>query len=672
MVFCLTIEEKNKFKQALKNREIDPEKLSNMTSAERRAFIAKYVGEENAVQVNSLFESKLLLKNQKAGYIGWAKKVAGITPEVRRDLISKIERLDKALEPREEEAFLEDLVRTRLGLTITEEEANTVFELTKKINTLKEKANKEGIFPSEKERLEYGAAKVALEKYINEIKLKANHVSFRESPPKKFLELIKEIPGTMKSIATSLDNSFWGRQGIKTLLDIRTSPIWFKNFLKSWIDISKQLVGYDVIDSIKADIYSRPNALNGKYEVGGYGLTVLSEEAYPSSLPEKIPLLGRLFKASEAAYNGGALRLRADLADRLIRVAEKQGVNTLDKTEAQGIGHLVGSLTGRGSIGKAEPLSKEINVVLFSVKFMKSNLDILTAGLTDKKIRSSKFARKEAAKSLLGILATLATVLTIAKLIDKDSVDEDPRSSNFGKIKLFGHWRDISGGMASFITLAARLAPTYHNGKLSHWKKTSTGNWIDLSEGKFGTQTAWDIVVESLFTDKLSPFASFFRDYLKGEFFSGEPFTLEEAFNKYTKPISYQNYEEFLKDPNSSLILGDIILEGLGFSSSVYIPKTDWEKSTSAEIQAFRKKVGEAQFKKANEDYNRVYNWWYNTTTQKDSYKKLSNEGKRQLQTEAKNKIKQMIFKANNFKYKTPKKTTEQKQEEKEIKNLLP
>src|SRR3990167_10542851 len=107
-IFCLTKETKQKFIESLRTRELDPSKLSEMTSTERRTFLEKYVGKENGVQVNSLFESKLLLKNQKAGFISWAKKVGGLSKEAKRDLLSRIERMDKVLNPTEGKAFLED------------------------------------------------------------------------------------------------------------------------------------------------------------------------------------------------------------------------------------------------------------------------------------------------------------------------------------------------------------------------------------------------------------------------------------------------------------------------------------------------------------------------------------------------------------------------------------
>ncbi len=88
MAWCLIKSQVEKFRQALKSGELNPGKLQEMTSEERRGYLAKFVGPENAMEVNALFESKLLLQNQKAGMISWAKKISGITPKTKMDLLS--------------------------------------------------------------------------------------------------------------------------------------------------------------------------------------------------------------------------------------------------------------------------------------------------------------------------------------------------------------------------------------------------------------------------------------------------------------------------------------------------------------------------------------------------------------------------------------------------------
>lgn len=668
MTWCLTPVAVDKLKKAFKDGEVDPVKLAGMESLARREFLSGYVGKENAVQVNSLFESKLLLKNQKAGYISWAKRTLGLSTPAKQDIISKIERLDKVLNPAEETQFLHDLASTRLKIDVTQEEAKNISDLSAKTTELKVKANKEGIFPTTKERMEYGASKVALEKYVNELKLKSRSVSFKEQPFKKTLDMVKEIPGVIKSVVTSLDNSFWGRQGIKVLLDFKTSPIWFKNFAKSWVDMGRELKGVDAMDLIKTDIYSRPNALNGKYTAGKYGLDVLSEEAYPSSFPERIPAFGRLFKASEVMYNGAALRLRADLADRLIKIAEKQGVNTLDPNEAVGMGRTISSMTGRGSLPLTPEQAKAANVLFFSVKFLKSNFDTLTAHQFDPKV--SSFAKKESAKSLLRIIATIASILTVAKLLNKDSVDLDRQSTNFGKVKVFGHWVDITGGMGSLVILASRLTPSLHDGQWGLWTKSSTGNWTNLTAGKYGQQTAMD-VFENFWEGKLAPVAGLTRDVWQGQNFQGQPVTLVNAAQNLLMPMSLQNYGQLKSDPNSASVLGSMILDMLGLSTSTYQYKSDWTTSTSKEMVQFKKKVGDTKFKEANDTYNQNYSYWYNTVSQDPKFKNLSDEGQQKLITEAKANIKDKVFKQYNFKYVPEKTTLQQTQEKGIIKKLL-
>lgn len=674
MAFCLTKQAKDDFKRALREREIDPIKLSAMESVARRTFLEKYVGRENAVQVNALFESKLLLKNQKAGYISWAKKVAGITPEVKRDLLSRIERMDTVLSPTEEQSFLQDLADTRLGFGVTEEEAKNISELSRRVVELRGKANLDGVFPTETDRLAYGSAQVAIEQYVNDLKLEAKRISFKEHPIKKTKQAALEIPGSIKSIVASWDNSFFGRQGIKTLY---TSPtVWGKAFLKSWVDIARQLkakgkwygAGDDaVINALKADIYSRPNALNGKYEAGNYGLNVLSEEAFPSSLPEKIPLFGRVFKASEVAYNGAALRMRADLADKLIKVAEKQGINTLNKEEARGMGQLVSSITGRGSIGKLEPVGKELNVLMFSIKFLKSNFDTLTAHQLDPK--ATPFTKKVAAQNWLKIVGTIAAILTIAKIHDKNSVDEDPRSTNFGKVKVFGRWTDITGGMHSLVTLAARLIPTMHDGQWGFWSKSRTGKFTNLAAGQYGQQTALD-VFENFWEGKLSPFAGVVRDVWTGKDFQGQPITLEGEMKNLLQPISLQNFQQLKEDPTakSGDILGAMILDGLGFSVNTTTYKKDWTTSTSKELTGFRAKVGDVKFKQANAKFNKQFGEWQIKVTTNLAFQRLSDTDKQKVIDAGKAKIQKDIEKQYGYSYKIKR----SKSGSKNIKSLLP
>jgi hypothetical protein len=664
-MWCLTKTLTNEFKKALKEGKLDPTNLAKMSSEKRNSTLAKYVGEENVIQVNSLFESKLLLKNQKAGYISWAKKVSGITPEVKRDLISRIERLDKVLSPEEEGVFLKDLASTRLKVDVTYEEASNVYQLSKtrqdKLNLIKEDSSLRS-----KERIDYGLADVALKDYIGELKLQTGKPSILErlSPTKAFFEL----SGATKSFLSTLDNSFFGRQGIKMLYS--NPKIWMRNFLKSWNDVGKELLGKDAMTPIKADVYSRPNAINGKYQTAKLDIGIAGEEAFPSTLPEKIPIIRRLFRAAETAFNGAALRMRADYADKIISVAEKQGIDTSSSKQMEGIGSLVNSMTGRGSIGKVAVMGKEINAALFSVRFLKSNVDTLTMHLVDPK--ATPFVKKEAALNMVKIIGSVAALETAAGMLWPGSVEPDPRSSNFGKIKIGNRTFDLTGGASSIITLAARILPTLHNGQLGFWSKSpTTGKMTQLNLNKYGANTALD-VFENFCESKLAPVAGLVRDIWKGQTYSGDPVTFESSVKDLVTPLSIQTFEQLIKDPDKSNLLGTMILEGLGINVNVFLPsKTNWTESTSKELLQFREKVGDAKFKQANTDFNNQYNDWLKKIKQDNEFLSLSEEAQQSVLTKGKDSLKEKIFKDYHFKYKEVK-TEKNKEEEKVIKGLIP
>ena len=570
-MFCLPKEFASRFTTALKGGKIVPEKLASMSSAERNTFFSEIVGKENALDVNALFESKLLLKDYKTGLVSWAKKVSGITEAIRKDLVSKIERLDKVLSASEERTFLSDLAEQKLGARVTFEEATNITRLSSEIAKAREAIPENSPIRSA-ERLDYGVRTVLFKEYIDGLKGKSGVLGM---PFKDWIrqpsQWFDTLAGTTKSIVASLDNSFVGRQGIKLLYTHPT--IWMRAFLKTWGDIGKELLGKDASLAVKADIASRPNALNGKYEAGKYDLGIKSEEAFPTSAPSKIPILGRLYKASEAAYNGAALRMRSDYADYLIAKAEKFGVDTLNKDQAQGIGKLTNSMTGRGEVGLTEGQSRFVNVAVFSIKFLKSNIDTLTAhrlGYAIEKGPARDFVRREAAVNLTKMVGTMAVILYTAEQLWPGSVDTDPRSANFGKIKIGDTRFDITGGMGSLVTLASRLVPTVHDGKLGFWTKSSTsGKYTDLLAGKYGQQNVLD-VLENFIENKASPLAGALRDLWKGEHFGGEKVTAGSTVKNLVTPISIQTYQDLKNNANAAPLISSMILEGLGISANTY------------------------------------------------------------------------------------------------------
>lgn len=373
---------------------------------------------------------------------------------------------------------------------------------------------------------------------------------------------VYELAGATKGIAASLDNSALFRQGWRTLF---TNPIiWADNAARSFPNIIRQLgkkaSNEDVINGIKAEIRGRENSRNGLYQKMKLDIGI-EEEMFPTSLPARIPLFGRLYAASETAYKGFLYRLRADLADKYVQVAKDSGVNLNDKLEVESIGRLTNSLTGRGNLGKAESIAGGLNTVFFSPRFIKSQFDFLTLHSTDK---MSVFARKQAAYNLLKAISGMALILGTAKAIAPESVELDPRSSDFGKIKIGNTRFDVTGGMGSMGVLASRLIAGAS-------KSPTTGRITELDSGKFGMPTRQDLIV-NYFTNKFAPAAGFIRDLTKKEDFDGSELTPQKRLSKLA-PIPAQNAYDTLKDPNSAPDLLVIIADGLGISTQNFGPR---------------------------------------------------------------------------------------------------
>jgi hypothetical protein len=617
MIYCLPEPFVGKMKEAMKSGKIDPMKLNEMDSASRRKFLSEIIGEDHSQQVNLLFEKKLLLKNQEKAIYDWAKQITGLSKKDKEETALKIkkafeEKQRRIYDPKEHEQFLNEITsdvyskKYKTGVSL--EEAQRITELTQDAKVTREKLDELAKTNPDKNNLGINADKVALDNYIGDLKIQANKRSM-VNPLKQptlggkanaMLSNAKIsanfIAENSRAIVASIDNSLWGRQGARALADPRFTKIWAKDFAKSWTDIGKTLrggigkgqtgkdivlgrdavkAGEDLINGLKAEIYGRKNYLNNRYDAnipgGGAKGTKLDigtgEEQYPTSFPEKIPVLGRLFKGSNIAYEAGAMRLRTDIADKVYAMAEKSGANLADNKIVGDLNEIVNGITGRGTFGgKSGKAEKAINNAFFSVKFFKSNLDYLTMPFRGSE-RISAPARKLAATNLLYTIATTATVLKIAQSLNPEDNKNifNPTSSNFGKIKAGKMTVDTTHGAGGIVVAAARVLA----------QQSTNNKGISTPLGGYGKSDGMDILYD--FTEnKLSPVASVIKDMVKQKTFTGEkPTILGEAKN-LTMPITLGNIGQFSKEPAPIALIG-LIADGLGFNTNVIPTKNEFK-----------------------------------------------------------------------------------------------
>lgn len=520
----------------------------------------------------------------------------------------------------------------KLGKKVTEEEAKNLVDLSQEVVKAKQALEAGG------DRLDYGRKRVEFEDYYNGLKEKAARKKLTEYvKPVNWGEGVSNVAGFAKALKASFDNSVIGRQGWKTLW---TNPdVWAKNSARTFGDFYNSMTGKDAMKEVRADVLSRPNSVNGLYKREGLAVGV-REEAYPTTLPEKIPILGNVFKGSQDAFTAWQYRTRADVFDRLVDVANKTNA------DIAGIGKVVNALTGRGHLGKLEAGADPFNNIFFSPRFLKSNVDLLTVHAFDKKIGG--FARRQAAENLVKVVLGTSAVLATASALDKDSVEFDPTSSDFGKIKSGNTRFNVSGGMGSILTLASRIIT-----KSS--KSSTTGLSTPLNQDRYGAKTSWD-VAGSFFEGKLSPMAGIVRDLMKGEDFKKNKPTIMGELSNLLTPLPITNAYEILSNPNSANLMLALIADGLGIGTNTYGTEVNWETDRGLEINQFKEKVGIDRFKEANKKFNDRYKEWFDKLDENPSYTSLEDTDKSTILSKKRTELKKDIFEEYHFKYKSSKK----------------
>ncbi len=543
---------------------LDPARLSKMTSAERRAAFAKELGDTHAQRVNAEFESKLLLKNQQAGLENWVKQTGGLKPEVQRDMLARVQRMDRVLEPKEMDAFLSDLAAQKLGFGVTMEEAGKISELAKTVSEAKAKAGfdpKTGVGSGD--RLAYGRALYDFGTYVADLK---NAVPVSKGIGAR----MNDAAGASKALSSWGDNSALFRQGSGMMF--AHPKVWAKNALQSWNDLWKSGVkGEDIMREAMADILSRPNAINGRYRKAKLALGNV-EEAFPTDIGEKIPIIKRPYKASQDAFTLFQYRNRADAFDLVTQVAEKANskpetrfgwnrhADLSDTAELESIGAMINSLTARGDLGHLEPIASVVNNVFFSGRKMAGDFDMLTAHTFRSNV--TPFVRRQAAENLAMNIIGAGIVLTVANMLKPGSVTPDLLSADALKVK-DGDTRfdPVTGGKGSMVILAARVAAilTERGAKM-----------LDMESPVDGAKYENSSLFTNFFANKLSPAARLVKLARENKDRDRKAVDWPTELLKSVTPMGAWNLKETADASNGANVMLAFLADFVGIGSNTY------------------------------------------------------------------------------------------------------
>ena len=364
-------------------------------------------------------------------------------------------------------------------------------------------------------------------------------------------ESIAEVFNVPKALMASFDLSAPLRQGVFLV----GRP---KQGIPAFRDMFKYAFSEKAYQGLLQDIQKRPTyALMRESRLPitdiGKGLTG-REERFMSNLAEKIPVIGKIVRASDRAYTGFLNKLRADVFDDLIKSAQKQGIKIEGKV-LNDISNFVGTATGRGKLGVLENSAVILNTTLFSPRLMASRISLLNPIYYTK---LDPMVRKEALKSLLTFGGTALSVLSLAKMGGAE-VGIDPRNADFGKIKVNNTRFDIGGGFQQYIRMAAQLITGEHI-------SSTTGVKSTVGEG-YKPLTRLDIAIRFLET-KETPIASFATMLLKGQTSLGKkPEIPTEIANRFT-PMVIQDMQDLYKERGlEGITIGIPAIFGVGLQT---------------------------------------------------------------------------------------------------------
>lgn len=331
----------------------------------------------------------------------------------------------------------------------------------------------------------------------------------------------EEVANVPRSVASSFDVSAPLRQG---LVAAARHPVMAGRNVKPMLRAVRSDKHFE---QIQQEIARRPNY--GKMRESGLALTDLGpleerEDFFRSNLAEVIPGV----RASGRAYTSFLNKTRADMFDKHLRLAQEAGYDIDDPHLTKSLAKFINSATGRGDLKALAPAAKALNATLFSPRLLASRINFLNPAYY---ARLHPYARKQALRSMVQLTALVTGILEAAHLAGA-SVELDPRSSDWAKIKIGNTRIDLLGGFQPIIRTVAQVTSGQR-------KTTTTGEIVNLGSG-FGDQSRID-VLERFFRGKLAPVPSIGYDVLKGETFLGEPVTAKGETLERLIPFAAQD-----------------------------------------------------------------------------------------------------------------------------------
>ncbi len=364
-------------------------------------------------------------------------------------------------------------------------------------------------------------------------------------------DVAANILGIPRAMMASFDLSAPLRQG--------ATLIHTKEFWGSFGSMFKQAFSEKAFQTSNNMIYADPlykAAVNHGLFIARQSKNLLErEEQFMSNYAERIPVIGWFVRGSDRAYTGFLNKLRFDTFKNLYKEGLQAGLDFKgDPKQLKDIAKFINTATGRGDLGKtlnsASPL---LTAVFFSPRLMASRFQMLNPVYY---ARLSPFARKQAIKSVLAYSSAAVTVLGLASAAGL-SVETDPRSTDFAKIKIGNTRYDVTAGFQPYIRTGAQLltgqkvkadGTVVNVGTGPDGKALMEGRWETHGQDK-GPYTGTRLTtIGSFFGNKEAPIPAFASKILTEKSPDGKPLNYSKEALDLVTPMIINDTIEAVKD----------------------------------------------------------------------------------------------------------------------------
>ena len=358
-----------------------------------------------------------------------------------------------------------------------------------------------------------------------------------DKAPATWAQKLVDVLTLPKAMLASFDLSFPLRQGMIL------APSQPKAWLKSWGPMVKAFATESnakiVDDAMQADpLWSRFLDANGYHSPLSGGARAAREESFASRLVEKIPGM----RSSQRAFQTFGNKLRFESWKNLVEGTKAVGEpDAIDEAFASFVNHA----TGRGDVPfRAGEILPGLSA-FFSLRNFVSRFQVIADPLLVKSVPLQ--VRAKMTGDLAKFFASGVTFLGMLKLAHDNGVPgfanitvaHDPRSTDFGKIKVGDRRYDLWTGYAQMARYAAQVMSGERLAQLPDDSKALVG----INRKKYALR-----FLES----KLDPTLGLLIDLYESETYTGEPLkgdlkTLRrEAYNRLV-PLFIQDLNESLQ-----------------------------------------------------------------------------------------------------------------------------